>query len=67
MTQTIELGLDTFGDVTVDHNGQLLTQAATLRHVVEEGALADQIGLDFFWPRLPASPAASTSDRQSRC
>jgi probable LLM family oxidoreductase len=48
MTQTIELGLDTFGDVTVDHNGQLLTQAATLRHVVEEGALADQIGLDFF-------------------
>jgi probable LLM family oxidoreductase len=46
--QTIELGLDTFGDVTVDTNGQQLTQAAALRHVVEQGALADQVGLDFF-------------------
>jgi probable LLM family oxidoreductase len=43
-----ELGLDTFGDVTVDQHGQLLTQADALRHVVEEGALADQVGLDFF-------------------
>ena len=47
MTQ-IELGLDTFGDVTVDQNGHLLTQADALRHVVEEGALADHVGLDFF-------------------
>jgi len=43
----IELGLDTFGDVTVDANGQPLTQAEVLRHVVDEGALADQVGLDF--------------------
>ena len=45
---TIELGLDTFGDATVDHTGKPLTQADALRHVVEEGALADQVGLDFF-------------------
>ena len=43
----IELGLDTFGDVTVDANGQPLTQAEVLRHVVDEGALADRVGLDF--------------------
>jgi probable LLM family oxidoreductase len=44
----IELGLDTFGDVTADAHGQPLSQAAVLRHVVDEGALADQVGLDFF-------------------
>jgi probable LLM family oxidoreductase len=46
--QTIELGLDTFGDVTVDANGKLLSQAETLRHVVAEGVLADQVGLHAF-------------------
>lgn len=44
----IELGLDTFGDVTVDDNGQPLSQAQVLRNVVEEGVLADQVGLDAF-------------------
>jgi probable LLM family oxidoreductase len=48
MTHPIELGLDTFGDVTVDQNGQPLSQAAALRQVVDQGALADQVGLDFF-------------------
>jgi probable LLM family oxidoreductase len=43
----VELGLDTFGDVTVDQDGRLLTQADALRQVVEQGALADQVGLDF--------------------
>jgi len=47
MTQ-IELGLDTFGDVTVDPHGNQLTQADALRHVVEQGALADQVGCDLF-------------------
>jgi probable LLM family oxidoreductase len=47
MTRTIELGLDTFGDVTVDASGQPLSQAAVLRNVVEEGVLADQVGLAF--------------------
>ena len=45
---SIELGLDTFGDVTVAPDGLLLTQAEVLRNVVEEGVLADQVGLAFF-------------------
>ena len=45
---SIELGLDTFGDVTVAPDGRLLTQAEVLRNVVEEGVLADQVGLAFF-------------------
>jgi probable LLM family oxidoreductase len=48
MADSIELGVDTFGDVTVGADGTPLTQAQTLRHVVEQGALADQVGLDFF-------------------
>ena len=48
MAQAIELGVDTFGDVTVAADGGLLSQAETLRNVVEEGVLADQVGLDFF-------------------
>ena len=47
MSDPIELGLDTFGDVTVDAEGKLLHQAQVLRNVVEEGVLADQVGLDF--------------------
>lgn len=47
MSDTIELGLDTFGDVTVDAAGKLEHQAQVLRNVVEEGVLADQVGLDF--------------------
>jgi probable LLM family oxidoreductase len=45
---TIELGLDTFGDVTTGPDGQPLHQAEVLRHVVEEAVLADQVGLSFF-------------------
>src|SRR5262245_583441 len=48
MSETIELGLDTFGDVTVDADGPPLAQAEVLRHVVEEAVLADQLGLAFF-------------------
>ena len=44
----IELGLDTFGDVTYDSNDRPVTQAQALRHVVEEGVLADQVGVDAF-------------------
>src|SRR6187401_3577999 len=44
----IQLGLDTFGDVTLDQQGRPLPQAQVLRHVVEEGALADQVGLAAF-------------------
>jgi probable LLM family oxidoreductase len=44
----IELGLDTFGDVTHDAAGQLLPQARVLRDVVEEAVRADQVGIDAF-------------------
>jgi probable LLM family oxidoreductase len=44
----IELGLDTFGDVTVGPDGQPLSQAETLRNVVDEGTLADEVGVDAF-------------------
>jgi probable LLM family oxidoreductase len=44
---TIEMGLDTFGDVTHDAGGQPLHQAQVLRHVVAEAELADQVGVDF--------------------
>jgi probable LLM family oxidoreductase len=45
---SIELGLDTFGDVTVDAEGRLLSQARVLRDVVAEAELADRAGVDFF-------------------
>jgi probable LLM family oxidoreductase len=48
MSHPFELGLDTFGDVTVDGDGRPLSQAQALRHVVEEAVLADQVGLDAF-------------------
>jgi probable LLM family oxidoreductase len=44
----LEMGLDTFGDVTHDEKGQLLPQHLVLRNVVTEAALADQLGLHFF-------------------
>jgi probable LLM family oxidoreductase len=48
MAQTIELGLDTFGDVTVGADGRPLAQAQVLRNVIEEAELADRLGLTFF-------------------
>jgi hypothetical protein len=47
MTDTIELGLDTFGDVTLDAEGQPLAHAQVLRNVVAQAILADQLGLHF--------------------
>jgi probable LLM family oxidoreductase len=44
----IELGLDTFGDVTVDAAGDRLPQARVLRDVVAEAEMADRLGVDFF-------------------
>src|SRR6478752_7365812 len=43
----LELGIDTFGDVTEDADGRPLSYGQVLRNVVEEGVLADQVGLDF--------------------
>ncbi|MFD1214534.1 LLM class flavin-dependent oxidoreductase [Arthrobacter sp. GCM10027362] len=47
MAHTIELGLDTFGDVTVGADGNLLPHDQVVRNVVEEAVLADELGLDF--------------------
>ena len=44
----LELGLDTFGDITVDDDGRRLSEAEVIRNVIEEGVLADQVGADFF-------------------
>jgi probable LLM family oxidoreductase len=48
MADAIELGLDTFGDVTLDANGQPHSHAHTMRDVVRQAVLADQVGLKFF-------------------
>src|SRR6202049_4566291 len=47
MAPTIELGLDTFGDATVDADGEPLSQAQAIRDVVKQGELADQVGVAF--------------------
>src|SRR3954451_21675045 len=41
-------GLDTFGDVTHDAEDRPLSHAETIRNLVEQGVLADQVGVDFF-------------------
>jgi probable LLM family oxidoreductase len=46
-TNELELGLDTFGDVTRDDDGEPLSQARVIRHVVDEAVLADEVGIDF--------------------
>lgn len=46
--ERIELGIDTFGDVTVGADGQALTHPQVIRDVVEEAVVADRVGLDFF-------------------
>src|SRR6478735_111043 len=48
MTGRLQLGIDTFGDVTRDADGAPLPQAQVLRNVVAEGVQADRVGLDFF-------------------
>ncbi len=47
MATRLELGIDTFGDVTLDPAGKPLPHAQVLRNVVAQGVLADQVGLDF--------------------
>jgi probable LLM family oxidoreductase len=44
----LELGIDTFGDVTLDSDGTLVSHAQVIRNVVDEAVLAEQSGLDVF-------------------
>ncbi len=73
---TIELGLDTFGDVTVDADGRPKSHAQVLRDVVAQAELADRLGVDFFGvgehhrpdfaisaPEVVLSAIASRTDR----
>jgi probable LLM family oxidoreductase len=47
MSTHLELGLDTFGDVTRAEDGRLLSHAEVIRDVIAEAVLADQLGVDF--------------------
>ncbi|NLT30127.1 MAG: LLM class flavin-dependent oxidoreductase [Propionibacterium sp.] len=44
----MEFGLDTFGDMTVDADGNRLSYAQVLRNIVEQAVLADRVGIDAF-------------------
>lgn len=46
-TTQLEFGLDTFGDITRDDSGPR-SPAQVIRDTIEEGVLADQIGVDYF-------------------
>ena len=51
--QQLELGLDTFGDITIGDatigdGGRRLSEPEVIRNVIEEAVLADQVGADFF-------------------
>src|SRR5246127_4536488 len=47
MTTPLEFGLDTFGDITRDAAGATLPHAQVIRNVIDEAALADELGIDF--------------------
>ncbi|WP_199421558.1 LLM class flavin-dependent oxidoreductase [Actinotalea solisilvae] len=44
----VAFGLDTFGDLTVDAAGAPVPAHQVIRDVVEQGVLADQVGIDHF-------------------
>ncbi|MGV8988571.1 MAG: LLM class flavin-dependent oxidoreductase [Cypionkella sp.] len=44
---TVELGLDTFGDISLGRDGEPKRPDEVLRDVVEEAVVADQVGIDF--------------------
>ena len=48
MPACLQLGLDTFGDVTAGPDGNLLPHAQVIRDLVEQAVLADETGIDFF-------------------
>ena len=46
--ENLKFGLDTFGDTQHDDAGQPISAAQTIRNVVDQAVLADQLGLDYF-------------------
>jgi probable LLM family oxidoreductase len=47
MADQLELGVDTFGDVMNGPNGKPTTHAQSLRNLIEQGVVADELGVDF--------------------
>src|SRR2546423_12374613 len=47
-TPDLELGLDTFGYITVDESGQPVPADVVIRNYIEEAVLADSVGIDSF-------------------
>lgn len=47
MDKPLELGIDTFGDVTNTAEGTPLAHAQVIRDLVDEAVLADSVGVDF--------------------
>jgi len=48
MTATFELGLNSFGELATERTGRALSDAETVRLLVEEARLAEASGLDIF-------------------
>jgi probable LLM family oxidoreductase len=48
MAQIFEFGLDTFGDITAGPDGSLQSHAQVIREVIEQAALADELGIEAF-------------------
>jgi len=46
--QEIKFGLDTFGDMSQTFDGKPLSAAQTIRNLVDQAVLADQLGIDAF-------------------
>ncbi|MDN6609248.1 MAG: LLM class flavin-dependent oxidoreductase, partial [Lacticaseibacillus paracasei] len=44
----LQFGLETFGDIVANEDGSLQTAAASIRQIVREGKLADDLGIDVF-------------------
>jgi probable LLM family oxidoreductase len=44
----VVLGLDTFGDVPTDDSGEQVSHARSIRQLVEEAVVADELGVDVF-------------------
>lgn len=48
-SNNLTFGLDTFGDIAYDEQtGERWNYTQSLRNIVEEGKLADQVGVDVF-------------------
>ncbi len=48
MAFDVQLGLDTFGDVSIGADGKSLSHAEVIRNTVEQAVLADRVGVDAF-------------------